>query len=286
MKHIYPIFDITDAKQKLENTHVPVSQYMKQIAYYSPAYLVSNEPLRFSTGLTANMARRVLTVTGSGDQALFYSLAGAEQIDTFDISFCAKTVMDIKTAALKQLPLEEYKQLLNELRKSEKPAEIKNMHNILPQLSENSVKLINTIPGLNIPNCVKMFDKGFSPSNYPENLPTESEYAQLREKVQTPFKFIWTDVSSLHTYLTGEYDVINLSNIFEWTPNLTIPTLASLRNYVRPGGYILAQTSWIIPNPNMQKYAEAQEKFKRWAKIGIIKDPKSHDNIVILQRTR
>ena len=80
---------------------------------YSHAYVVSNEDLRYTTALTRDMGRKVLTVAGSGDQPLFYKLNGANHIDTFDVSFCAKAIMDIKTAAIRAgMGYDSYKQML------------------------------------------------------------------------------------------------------------------------------------------------------------------------------
>ncbi len=115
-------------------------------------------------------------------------------------------------------------------------------------------------------------------------------HAQMRNKIHEPFKFIWSDIKSLHTHLTDEYDTINLSNIFEYmTPQQIHQTLASLRNHVRPGGTIIAQTgNWGIAH-KITAYRDAVKKFKRWARIGCIRKDKTNINsemIVILQRTR
>ena len=112
----------------------------------------------------------------------------------------------------------------------------------------------------------------------------------MRDKIHEPFKFIWSDIKSLHTHLIGEYDTINLSNIFEYmTPQQIHQTLASLRNHVRPGGTIIAQTgNWGIAH-KITAYRDAVKKFKRWARIGCIRKDKTNINsemIVILQRTR
>ena len=75
------------------------------------AYIISNENQRWATRVVPNI-KRVLTVTGSGDQALFYKLAGAKIVDTFDITPNAGVIQDIKYNAVKHLDRDEYTRLL------------------------------------------------------------------------------------------------------------------------------------------------------------------------------
>lgn len=248
---------------------------------YSHAYVASNEDLRYTTGLTRHMGRRVLTTAGSGDQPLFYTLNGAAQTDTFDISFCAKAIMDIKTAAIQSgMPYEQYKNMLGQLHDAPAASKTENIPEILSRIPRDSAEFVRGMDGYRI------FGNGLHPDNYATEQPNADEYAMLQKTITGPFKFIWSDVADLHTQLITEYDVINLSNIFEWSPNLIIPTLASLRNHVRPGGIILVQTGHPIAiHRNYKNFQQAQDKFKRWARIGI--NNKMHDtNVIILQRTR
>lgn len=284
MKNIFPTMNLNTAQAAYPVNSRDGREYIGQFSFYSPAYVISNENLRWITGLTKNIGQRVLTTTGSGDQPMFYSLNGATHVDTFDISFCAKVIMDIKMAALKTLPREEYIALLDALRKTGDAQSIQKMQDIMHQIPENSANFIRNMRGY------KIFTSGWGPNMYKEHLPTDAEYTQMREIVKHPFKFIWTDLSALHTHLIGEYDIINLSNIFEHTDASRIsPILASLRNYVRPGGYIIAQSGGMGIHNKRHAYITASEKFKRWARIGMIKEnPKmaNSEEIVILQRTR
>ena len=68
---------------------------------YSRAYVITNEDLRYSLQFMPKETNRALTVAASGDHPLFCSLYGAKYVDTFDISYNAKCVMDIKVAALR-----------------------------------------------------------------------------------------------------------------------------------------------------------------------------------------
>ncbi|MBQ2859351.1 MAG: DUF3419 family protein [Alphaproteobacteria bacterium] len=248
---------------------------------YSHAYVVSNENLRHTTALTRDMGRKVLTVAGSGEQPLFYTLNGATHIDTFDISYCARAIMDIKTQAIKSgMPYEQYVQLLTDLHNAPCASQVKGMADILPKIPAHSAKFVRGMDGYRI------FGNGLAPENYKKEMISGDEYATLQKKLPRHFNFIWSDVASLHTHLNTEYDVINLSNIFEWTPDIIMSTLNNLRGHVRPGGYILVQTGCGMSiGKNIDKFINAQQILKEWAKIGI----HEHDRdtqVVIMERTR
>lgn len=248
---------------------------------YSHAYTVSNENLRHTTGLTRSMGRRVLTVAGSGEQPLFYTINGATQIDTFDISYCARAIMDIKTQAIRSgMPYEQYKKLLKDLHFAPSASKVSGVSEILPKIPAHSAQFVRGMDGYRI------FGNGLSPEYYASEMISETEYKTLQKALRGAFKFIWSDVATLHTQLNGEYDVINLSNIFEWSPDLIQPTLTNLRNYVRPGGYILVQTGCSMAiGKNMDKFIDAQDALKDWAKIGINKQDRN-TQVIMLERTR
>lgn len=248
---------------------------------YSHAYTVSNENLRHTTGLTRSMGRRVLTVAGSGEQPLFYTINGATQIDTFDISYCARAIMDIKTQAIRSgMPYEQYKKLLKDLHFAPSASKVSGVSEILPKIPAHSAQFVRGMDGYRI------FGNGLNPEYYASEMISETEYKTLQKALRGAFKFIWSDVATLHTQLNGEYDVINLSNIFEWSPDLIQPTLTNLRNYVRPGGYILVQTGCgMAIGKNMDKFIDVQDALKDWAKIGINKQERD-TQVIILERTR
>ncbi len=251
---------------------------------YSPSYVLTNEDIRWVSELTKNEAKRVLTVAGSGDQPLFYAMNGAKNIDTFDISFCSKVVMDIKSAAIKKLTREEYINMIFGLYNSTSISNIPEVSKIISDIPRNTAYFIKEMAGY--PIC----GNGLNPEYYKDIIPTAEEYEIMRHNISAPFKFIWSDIENLHTQLHNEYDVINLSNIFEYmTPKQMHNTLISLRNYVKPKGYIIAQTGSLGIATNNKAFYEASQKFKRWARMGHLKKDETNANseeIAVLQRTR
>ena len=267
----------TNASDKIAGMYV---SHPDNSLAYSHAYVISNENLRFTTGLTRNMAKKVLTITGSGDQALFYSLTGATHIDTFDVTYCAQAIFNIKTGAISKLTHEEYSALLSSLYKNPHSARVENMDKVMQNIPTQTKQFIQEMDNYYI------FANGLSPESYPNHMLTKAEFETLQHSPIQPIKFIWSDAMHVHEHLTIEYDVINLSNIFEWVPESTIPTLESLRPHVRIGGYIIAHTSCILAPKNAQQFKMAQEKFKDWATLGIARDKNSDEIAVVLQRTK
>lgn len=256
------------------------NQFSKNLDY-SHAYVVTNEDLRFSTSVKNANNARVLTVAASGEQPLFYLLGGAKHVDTFDITFCAKAVMDIKFAAIQQkLPYTEYKKLLSELYFNPNVSQSGTMQKLFKNMPSDSVKFIRGMNG-----C-KIFNNGLAPESYQKNNLNNIEYDKLCDLVKSNMNFIWSDVAKIHTKLTTEYDIINLSNIFEWFPELMLPVLNNLHDNISIGGMVLIQSGHPIPfNKNVPLFLEAQKKFGSWAKVGMI-HIHTTDNIAVLQRLR
>ena len=176
---------------------------------FAPAYTISNEDQRWATSALPN-ASRVLTVAGSGDQALFYHLNGAKQIDTFDKTSNARVIQDIKFTAIKNLSQTEYFNLVIDLFYTPNIKEIPAMKKLMPQLPAETVQIINA------PNNKYIFGAGLDATQYPHNIPTINEYARLKKSLKKPFNFICCDLYDLGTQISGTYDLINISNIFDY----------------------------------------------------------------------
>lgn len=218
-----------------------------------PAYIVSNEDLRTSVAQTPN-AKRILTIAGSGDQALFYTLGGAEHIDTFDITINAHAIQDIKTTAIQNLSYPEYIKLLHDLAEHGKFSVITNnpkLFNALPAATQEIIQMPD--------NILHLLEHTWPDET---NIPTPSEYAKLQAKIKKPFNFILSDALDVSKKLTGKYDVINLSNIFDVidparTRDIIIPTLLP---FLAPHGVIMINEK--IIDLSKWRMAQAAEKIK------------------------
>ena len=165
----YSLQDIAIAKSKINRFGFYEAPESEFFARFSPAYITSNENLKREVSLTPN-ASEVLTVAGSGDQALYYKMAGATRVDTFDISYCARVIQDIKTTAIHQMSYMEYFALLDSLHSSYYPSKIPSMSNILPCLPKETLDFINDI------GSYPIFYRGTNPFLSPRLQPTIHEY--------------------------------------------------------------------------------------------------------------
>ena len=211
-----------------------------------PAYMTSNENLRYVTGLTRG-AKNILTIAASGDQALFYTLAGATNVDTFDVLDTARTTQDIKTTAISCLSYPEYISMLKKIRHN--PAE--NIPEIvrqnLPPRSATDLKVLRFRTGVRNVSA----------------LPTPDEYARLQAAIHHPFSFIRKDLENIHKCVVGPYDVINISNIFDrgymFEIDKQMATLKNLGPLLNVGGRIVYDNQMgrpyngmVIQTPDME----------------------------------
>lgn len=216
-----------------------------------------------------------MTVAGSGDQALFYKLSGAKIIDTFDITCNARAIQDIKCAAIKNLTLEEYKELLIKLHRERTNVktlpEIQSLWQFLPPETQEIIE-INKSKG--------MFGFGIDANYYPENIPTETEYIKLKNILDEPFNFIWNDLESISINLTEKYDLINLSNIFDYIHNgqTQLMILNNLSEYLNKNGHIVCL-------PQSKRYSYKKVCLPKLVYERTEKDDK-HTKAVIFQRIR
>ena len=218
-----------------------VEQARKDIVYrffseYSEAYITTNENLRNSMKYMPKNCNRALTVAASGDHPLFCSLYGAKHVDTFDVSYNAKCIMDIKTAAFKCLKYSDYVYLLKDLQKTRDVKSVPNMDKILPQLSPFEYDYMCAMYGYTL------FDHGSFGDNH-ENFVTESEYNQLKETVKQPYNFMMTNMACLDNYLTQSYDFMHTSNVFDYVFDVKhqIALLGVLLKHLNVGGRIVIQ---------------------------------------------
>lgn len=201
---------------------------------YSAAYVITNENLRRSMQYVPKKCDNALVVAASGDHPLFCSLYGAKHVDTFDISYNAKCIMDIKVAALQILSKAEYWKLLCDLYRSYDIIEVKNMARISDLLSPVVFDYLWAM------SRNPIFTNGCAPICNKDYALTVREYNELRKIVKKPFNFILSDVSQLWFKLPNKYDFIHLSNIFDYCPQeKRKDIILSLLSYVNVGGIIL-----------------------------------------------
>ncbi len=252
---------------------------------YGPAFLTSNESLRELIPVYGRVGNGdVLTVAASGDQPLFYAAHGAKRIDTFDMTYNAKVIMDIKVAAMKQMSYDEYVQFIKNIAVSQPryvtPRDlmtVDGMVQVVEKMPMRSAEYLRQMSGCNI------FSSGVNRLNFP----TADEYAKMQANVKQPFDFVWTDIANLRIFISNEkYDVINISNILEWVDNVYKgrDIISELFYSLKPNGYIIASAF----KPRTGPTADVMQLFWEWhmGRAYIDSMYTSHEVIFTLQRTR
>ena len=153
---------------------------------YSQAYTVTNEDLRKSMCFMPEKCENALVVAASGDHPLFCSLYDAKNVDTFDISYNAKCIMDIKTLALNTLNHQDYIRFIKDLYNISVPLmDVKNMDRVLYKLPKTEYDYIYALKDFQI-----FSRKPISFNN--AVLPTKFEYNKLQESVKATYNFMLT----------------------------------------------------------------------------------------------
>jgi len=204
---------------------------------YSSVYVVTNEDLRLSMKYMPKNCNKALVAAASGDHPLFCSLCGAKHVDTFDISYNAKCLTDIKVAALKHLDHTEYLDLLEQLHYCYNVMKISYMDKILQELTPVEIMYLDSM------NRFKLFDKSEWKGKNNPRLPSEQEYQIFQKIIRKPYNFIMSNITTLSTCLVGKYDFIHCSNIFDYILIRDFQTtiLSNLLEHVNVGGRILIQ---------------------------------------------
>ncbi len=229
-------------------------------AEFNQAYVVTTEDsLPDIVRLRDVAPHNVLTVAASGDQAMYYAAAGAQTIDTFDMSFCAKAIQDIKTVAVQKMGWMKFGNFLQSLFVLENLNQDEIAREIIAEMPSDTAEFVQRM------TCSQMFGKYRSP--YETWRTTHADYLKMQAAIKEPFNFIWTDIADLHTYLYKTYDVINISNICDWMSKKTVPDiLKNLFAYLNPGGYIVATSfghvDWIRPY-----FKQAEKELKGQARF-------------------
>jgi hypothetical protein len=232
-------------------------------AKYSPAYVVSNENLSLAMAEMRPQGKSVLTVAGSGDQPIFFKLYGATYVDTFDLSYCAKAIMDIKTAAIQKVSYQQYLSFLYQLFKSShKIQDLSVCSECLDLCPEKTQQFIYGMAGCKI--CR---------DGYTENIPSKDEYEILQQRLKQPFNFIWSDLQYLPQCLNKTYDQIYLSNILQYNCDFSFMRglVTDLLKFVNPGGEIMLCASNYFTYDELIEFRKLQTAMERYAKIRGVK---------------
>lgn len=185
----------------------------------TPLFRFTNENLSEYYDLFDFNNKDVLTVIGSGDQALSAIYKGAKTTDVFDINIISYYLLMLKYYCVKFLSYEDYISFFNP---SEKLSEIDLLYKkISSKIDNDNIKKFWDLIFNNINYFYFLFlDSGVIINRVKKNVPyltSEKSYEKLKEKLPNAnINFIGKDLINLTNEIEKKYDYINLSNIIDY----------------------------------------------------------------------
>lgn len=182
-------------------------------------YVFSNENISDCLNQLGDMrGKRVLSVCASGDHAFECYARGASRVDTFDINYTQKNMMELKLHMIRNLPYEEFLEYFFGCSRRMSPDIITPLWNLF----SDSLKIFySQVYGSNdVYHIGPMISANLtSPNRNVGNISYIQDYSvyeRLARTLPEKIKFTHTDLETLPSVISGKYDIILLSNIFDY----------------------------------------------------------------------
>lgn len=245
----------------LKRTYKHINRDIKKILY--PEFSTSSEMYSFTTENLSEYSstkkldnKKILTVTSSGDHIFNFALAGARNIDCFDLNENAYYMAELKKAAIKVLSYEEYLNYFcsaesviinhgflsstSNVNPNDKVMDVevyKRIRNVLPEdvcfYWDNMYKLFDYDGALLTKKVLYDIDKRSAVinNNYLKNEKNYNKLKQIIDEIKTTYH----DMDIMDIYkLDGKYDLVYLSNIYSYItdPRISPMTKEEFNEYV------------------------------------------------------
>lgn len=209
------------------NTHTPseIKLGARVFKWNNPVYLFSNENISaYLQGLDNMRGGRVLAVGASGDHALESLLMGARHVDTFDINYLQRHVLELKTKMISHLPHADFVEYF--LADDQKM----NQQIIRPIWRKFSPSLRLFLRSIQRPNGMGIFSHSFdwcdanaSPVRYVSDAGAYDELQSILRHNSNQITFHENDLLHVPAVFHEKFDVILLSNIFTYYAPAQMP---------------------------------------------------------------
>lgn len=239
----------------------------------SPAYLFTNENLgRVFDHLNVDGKDVLTACAGSGDILFNAKMFGAATVDQFDVSLFSKHTFELKYQALRHLT---YSEFLRFFYHSRSFLNKKSGDRLAPHLSDQAALLLGNSQQsyydaewiFRISGDVKYNIRDVYPRKSPYLL-GQTNYDRMQRRLDGRSDFYLSELQDLPLYLSRQYDVIYLSNICQYIPNIDDfddLVVRPLTPFLAPGGQLACYqlrgklTKW-SPEQLCQKF----ESTKQW----------------------
>ena len=220
-------------------------------------FLFSNENVAGYLDNFDLSGKTILTVGASGDHAFECYARGAKHVDTFDINYRQKTIIELKNHMIKNIPYEDF---LEFFFTKGRFFDIKIIQPIMSQFSPSLRMFLDLYYSMgNAGRKLFAYHGQLDIMTHYDNkyYSNEERYNSLRSKLPNNISFKHLDITGLSTTFKRKYDVILLSNIFDFQHseisdgyqalnqfyNETLCDLAQ-NNLKSDGGIIILEYMW------------------------------------------
>ena len=193
---------------------------LSDFSRYSKCYLSTTENIKEYQQLFDFTEKNVLTVCGSGDQALSAISNGAKEVTVFDSNEFTKCLLELKKALVLNFDIEKYKMFLD---KNSKYFFDEDMfHKIKEDIDEEVFKfykyILNNIKRKDIFETL-FIDYYKDPTKMEEYITyyDEKKYDILKKRIkEVDLEFLYSTIYDLPKHLTKKYDLVLFSNIADY----------------------------------------------------------------------
>lgn len=209
------MLDVIKTHYALNNKRVKDQPF----GWAGPVFLFTNENIADYLKQLGNVSGKdVLTVAASGDHAFESFLCGAKRVDTFDINYLQKHVMELKAKMIQNL---SYQDFMRFFFSREKFFDYEIIKPIWHKLSLGTRMFLNKYYKINNYDNRVMFVYGSAQDKYYtldkiSYINDEKAYEHLGKILPEKICFKHTDISNISNKFDGVYDIILMSNIFEY----------------------------------------------------------------------
>ena len=160
--------------------------------------------------------KTVLTVGASGDHAFECYARGAKHVDTFDINYRQKPIIELKNHMIKNIPYEDFVKFFFTKTRF---FDIKIIKPIMSQFSPSLQIFLDLYYSIgNAGRTLFAYNGELDFMAHYDNkyYSNEEKYNMLSAKLPKNISFSHIDISGITTKFTKKYDFIILSNIFDF----------------------------------------------------------------------
>lgn len=222
-----------------ESKKIIVGRKANQFEKYSAGYFGTTEDINFYLSHTKFNKNRALSVLASGDQVFNLIFKGVKEIDAFDLNILQYYIYHLKLAMIKCYDRFHYMVAYENFLKS------KNMTlktNILEEVKEFLLedvywyyKTLFAFLEKNSNYRISALCNGLNPNDGRNGyLKSNVSYRKLQDKLDSvEVNLYFEDVRRVPKIVSGNYDIILLSNIIEYLNNKEhVLTLKEFQDYI------------------------------------------------------